>query len=143
VAEPVEPVAHGAWRHAGAGGRLALQGAAVDREQHARAASRRVGAPRDAGQKMFLVDREQAASPGLAGERRHGALELRKRLRGKAELALQRGGDGRQVGFGAFALELGFDLVGGRQGSVCPLLKGILPRQAISSCCGNARSSAH
>ena len=57
-------------------------------------------------------------APGFVGERRHGAFELRERLRGEAEVALQGGGDGRQIGFGALALELGFDFVGGRPSDV-------------------------
>ena len=63
VAEPVEPVAHGARSHVGAGGGVALQGALVQGEQHARAATHGVGAPRDAGQEALLVAGEQAGRP--------------------------------------------------------------------------------
>jgi hypothetical protein len=118
VAEPVEPVAHRARRHAGAGGGVALQGALVQGEEHARPATRGVGASRDAGQQMLFVDGEQIGGRCLVGERRHGALELGQRLRREREVALQGGGDRREVGFGAFALELRFDLVLRRQGAV-------------------------
>ena len=89
-----------------------------------RASSTRARRPTASVRREMRVSRRSSsavsrpAGAGRGGERRHGPLELRKRLRREGEVAPQGAGDGREVGLGALAFELGLDLVLRRQGHV-------------------------